>query len=85
MNEGSTYYFAATAYDSENNESDYSEEISDSISRDDLEEWDSMTHLALVSELEQVFNIILSDDDVTEIKTIGDIKKTLNKFNIKVK
>ncbi|MFX0204520.1 MAG: acyl carrier protein [Candidatus Hodarchaeota archaeon] len=62
-----------------------SEQIKDDVSRDDLELWDSMTHLALVSELEQVFDIILSDDDVTEIKTIGDIKGTLNKFDIKVK
>ena len=61
------------------------EQIMDDISRDDLELWDSMTHLALVSELEQAFDIILSDDDVTEIKTIGDIKKTLTKFDIKVK
>jgi acyl carrier protein len=60
------------------------DQIIDSVSRDVLEEWDSMTHLALVSELEQVFDIILSDDDVTEIKTIGDIKKTLNKYKIKV-
>ncbi|MFX0123798.1 MAG: acyl carrier protein [Candidatus Hodarchaeota archaeon] len=61
------------------------EQINDNVSRNDLEEWDSMTHLALVSELEQVFDIILSDDDVTEIKTIGDIKKTLNKYEIMVK
>ncbi len=60
------------------------DQINNNVSRVDLEEWDSMTHLALVSELEQVFNIILSDDDVTEIKTIGDVKKTLNKYKIKV-
>ncbi|MFX1516526.1 MAG: acyl carrier protein [Promethearchaeota archaeon] len=60
------------------------EQINDEVTRDDLEEWDSMTHLALVSELEQVFDIILSDDDVTEIKTIGDIKKILSKFDIKI-
>lgn len=60
------------------------DQIIDNVSREDLEEWDSMTHLALVSELEQVFNIILSDDDVTEIKTIGDIKRILIKYEIKV-
>lgn len=60
------------------------EQIHDNVSRDDLEEWDSMTHLALVSEFEQVFDIILSDDEVTKIQTIGDIKKTLAKFDVKV-
>ncbi len=61
------------------------DQLNDNVSRENLEEWDSMTHLALISELEQVYDIILSDDDVTEIKTIGDLKKTLNKHNIKVR
>ncbi|MFX0013569.1 MAG: acyl carrier protein [Promethearchaeota archaeon] len=59
-------------------------QLNDDISRDDLEEWDSMTHLALISELEQAFDIILSDDEVTEIKTIGDVKRTLIKHKIKI-
>jgi len=60
------------------------DQIGDNISRKDLEEWDSLTHLALVSELEQTFDIILSDDEVVEIETIGDIRKTLDKYAIKV-
>ncbi|UCG90656.1 MAG: acyl carrier protein [Candidatus Heimdallarchaeota archaeon] len=58
--------------------------ISNDVTQEDLEVWDSMTHLALVSELEQAFNIFLSDDDILEIKTIGDIKKILGKYGIKV-
>ncbi|MFX1285374.1 MAG: acyl carrier protein [Promethearchaeota archaeon] len=58
--------------------------ISNDISQESLEIWDSMTHLALVSELEQAFDIFLSDDDILEIKTIGDIKKILDKYGIKV-
>lgn len=58
--------------------------ISNQVSQEDLEVWDSMTHLALVSELEQAFDIFLSDDDIIEIKTIGDIKKTLVKYGIEV-
>lgn len=61
------------------------DKISNQVSQEDLEVWDSMTHLALVSELEQAFDIFLSDDDIIEIKTIGDIKKTLVKYGIEVK
>nr|MDO8099534.1 acyl carrier protein [Candidatus Njordarchaeota archaeon] len=57
-------------------------EIKDSISRKDVEEWDSMTHLILVSELEQAFDIVFSDDDVAEMRTIGDIKKALRKYGV---
>ncbi|UCE12255.1 MAG: acyl carrier protein [Candidatus Heimdallarchaeota archaeon] len=60
------------------------DQINDKVSREDLEEWDSMTHLTLISELEQVFNIILTDDEVTEIQTIGDIKTTLKKYEIRI-
>ena len=60
------------------------DKISNQVSQEDLEVWDSMTHLALVSELEQAFDIFLSDDDIIDIKTIGDIKKTLVKYGIEV-
>ncbi len=58
--------------------------INNDISQKNLEIWDSMTHLALVSELEQAFDFFLSDDDIIEIKTIGDIKKILGKHGINV-
>ncbi|MHA2363834.1 MAG: acyl carrier protein [Candidatus Hodarchaeales archaeon] len=58
------------------------EEINDKISRTELEQWDSMTHLILISEIEQEFNLILSDDDVTGIQTIGDIYTLLIKHGI---
>jgi acyl carrier protein len=57
-------------------------QINDKVSRKDLEVWDSMTHLVLVSELEETFNIFFSDEEVVEMKTIGDIKKTLIKHGI---
>ncbi len=60
------------------------DKIKDDVSRDDVEEWDSMTHLVLISDLEQVFDIIFSDDDISNIKTIGDIKKVLEKYGIHI-
>jgi acyl carrier protein len=57
-------------------------QIRDDISRDDIEDWDSMAHLVLVSEFEQAFGIVLSDDDIVEIETIGDFKKILTKYGI---
>jgi acyl carrier protein len=59
-------------------------QIKDNLSREDIEEWDSMTHLVLISDLEQAFDIIFSDDDVVEIKTIGDIKTKLDKYGVKI-
>ncbi len=56
--------------------------ISDEMSRKSVEEWDSMAHLMLVSEIEAVFEVAMSDDDIMEIQTVGDIKKTLKKLGI---
>ena len=58
--------------------------ISDGMSRKNVEEWDSMAHLMLVSEIESVFEVAMSDDDIMEIQTVGDIKKTLEKLGITI-
>ena len=58
--------------------------ISDGMSRKNVEEWDSMAHLMLVSEIESVFEVTMSDDDIMEIQTVDDIKKTLKKLGITI-
>jgi acyl carrier protein len=60
------------------------ETIIDSMSRKTVKEWDSMAHLMLVSEIEAVFEVTMEDDDIMEIQTIADIKKTLQKLGINV-
>ena len=58
--------------------------INDKMSRKDTEEWDSMAHLMLVSAIESAFGIVMSDDDVMEIDTVGDIKKILRKLGVTI-
>ena len=56
--------------------------INDGMSRKTLKEWDSMAHLMLVSELESAFEVTMDDDDIMEIQTVADIKKTIQKLGI---
>lgn len=56
--------------------------VTEELKRSEVESWDSMTHLILISELEQNYNITFSDDDITSISSVGDIKKTLQKYNV---
>jgi acyl carrier protein len=58
--------------------------ISDELSRKTVKEWDSMAHLMLVSELESAFDVNMEDDDIMEIQTVADIKKTLRKLGINI-
>ncbi|MHA1983957.1 MAG: phosphopantetheine-binding protein [Candidatus Hodarchaeales archaeon] len=59
-----------------------SDDISDDISQETLEAWDSMTHLILVTELEETYNIQIAEEDILSMKTVTDIKKTLTKNSI---
>jgi len=59
-------------------------EISDDLSRDDVEEWDSLAHLMLINELEETFQITINDDDILAIHTIGDLKKVLKKLGVNI-
>jgi len=56
--------------------------ISGDMSRKSVEEWDSMAHLMLVSEIESAFEVAMSDDDIMEIQTVGDIKKILKNLGV---
>lgn len=58
--------------------------VTEDLQRADVESWDSMTHLILISELEQNYNITFNDDDITSINSVGDIKKTLQKYDVPV-
>lgn len=57
-------------------------EVNDKLARKDLKEWDSMGHLMLISEIESTFNVFINDEDITKIKTLGDIKKVLRKLGV---
>ena len=59
-------------------------EISDELSRDDVEEWDSLAHLMLINELEETFKVTINDDDILAIHTIGDLKKVLKKLGVNI-
>jgi len=60
------------------------DEVNDKLSRKDVEEWDSMGHLMLISEIESAFGVFISDEDITKIKTLADIKKVLRKLGVAV-
>ncbi len=59
-------------------------EVTDAISRKDTESWDSLAHLMLVNEVEAAFNVTLSDDDIVELKTVGELKQKLRNLGVQI-
>jgi len=53
--------------------------ITEAMTAADVEGWDSLTHLSLVNELEEVFDIAFTLDEVTGSKSLGDLLTALMK------
>jgi acyl carrier protein len=47
-------------------------QITESMTADDVDAWDSLTHIDLIVEVERQFNIKLSTGAVRELKNVGD-------------
>lgn len=57
--------------------------------KDDLEyqgiaEWDSMSHLVLVQELESTYNISIEMEDILEMGSVEKIKEILKKYGFDI-
>lgn len=52
----------------------------DGSSRDSIEQWDSMGHLQLITELEQHFGVSISIGDAMEMVSVGKVKEILRRY-----
>jgi len=55
------------------------DELSDEISVDEESKWDSVTHLKMISEIENRFNIKFDIDEIIYFENIGIIKREVLK------
>ena len=55
-------------------------EIDDSLSREKIQQWDSMAHLNLITELERAFRVSISIADAIEVTSVGRAKDILKRY-----
>ena len=55
------------------------QKLNDNLGPDDIEKWDSLGQLALISTLENHYRMTFEIEEIFEILTIGDIKRILTK------
>jgi len=61
-----------------------SEDINNDLGPDDIENWDSLGHVELITSLEEVFDISFDVVDISRMYTIGGIKKILGKYDVQI-
>jgi acyl carrier protein len=50
------------------------------VTQEELEEWDSFNHLRLVSDLEDIFQITIDDEDIPEMTSLKQVKALLQRY-----
>jgi len=58
--------------------------ITDEMGPDEIEDWDSLAHVELVTGLEEKFGIELNVIEISKMYTIGDVKKVLIKHEVAI-
>ena len=61
---------------------DDSQKVED-ISYNEIDEWDSIGHMTLVSELEGAFDVTFDTDDIVNFSSYKEGRKILQKLGIK--
>ena len=65
---------------------DISSEVNlNSLKFNEIEEWDSIGHMSLMSALEETFDISLETDDIVDFSSYEKGKEILKKYNIDIK
>ncbi|MCW8090336.1 acyl carrier protein [Alteromonas sp. ASW11-130] len=58
------------------------DQVTDSLTYNTIEEWDSTAHMILVAELEDTFDVMLDTDDIIDMSTVGKAKEILAKYEV---
>jgi acyl carrier protein len=56
------------------------ERVTDDLKYNSIPEWDSVAHMSLIAELEDVYDIMLDTDDIVAMETVEKIRTILVKY-----
>ena len=58
------------------------ETVTDELQYNTIAEWDSTTHMVLIAELENVFDVMLDTDDIIDMSSVKHARLILQKYDI---
>lgn len=59
------------------------QDIHDDLKYNSIPKWDSISHMSLIAELEDSFDILLDTDDIIDMSTVAKAKEILAKYGVK--
>ncbi len=57
-------------------------QITEELAYNSIPEWDSIAHMALISEIDDHFDTMLDTDDVLDMSTFAKAKEILTKYDV---
>jgi acyl carrier protein len=51
--------------------------VNDTLELRQISSWDSMSHMVLISRIEEVFNIQFTGDEIADLSSVGDARAAL--------
>ena len=57
-------------------------QVTDELTYNTIPEWDSIAHMALISEIDDQFDTMLDTDDVLDMSTFAKAKEILTKYDV---
>ncbi|MFN6559749.1 MAG: acyl carrier protein [Nostoc sp. ChiSLP01] len=59
-----------------------SETVTDTLAYRSIQQWNSVAHMALVTELEKTFSIMLDTNDIIDMSSVDKAKQILSKYDV---
>ena len=56
--------------------------VIDTLTYNSIPEWDSIAHMALIAEIDDVFDTMLDTDDVLDMSSFAKAKEILAKYDV---
>jgi len=54
--------------------------VTDDLEYQSIPQWDSISHMLLISDIESNFNIVIDTQDVINLSSVGKAKEILRKY-----
>jgi acyl carrier protein len=57
-------------------------DVNDALELRQIGSWDSMSHMVLITRIEENFNVQLTGDEIADMKSVGDARRALQSHGI---